>query len=228
MPEPCRDHALLCSHLLLGPPVPLGAVPSAHPSSLLGDPPCDAVAQHEFGDVAGDAAQEARDALLVDVDGHAVTETQQGNHPAPVNAAVEQAETKPMVGLQSLLGRGRPARLHPCAAQGSQLAWAAGQSWECCAARGASQQHRESGGSVATQCTAVGHPMCFRSTATTARAGTAWLGQVSETLRWKPGDGCGGSAPPAHTSCPSPRAASQHWAELWSCLGLHEPERYTG
>ena len=146
----CRDHALLCSHLLLGPPVPLGAVPSAHPSSLLGDPPCDAVAQHEFGDVAGDAAQEARDALLVDVDGHAVTETQQGNHPAPVNAAVEQAETKPMVGLQSLLGRGRPARLHPCAAQGSQLAWAAGQSWECCAARGASQQHRESGGSVAT------------------------------------------------------------------------------
>lgn len=71
--------------------------PLAHPSSLLGDPLGDAVAEHELRDVAGDPVEETPCAVLVDVDGHAVAETQQRNHPAPVNAALEQAEMKPMV-----------------------------------------------------------------------------------------------------------------------------------
>lgn len=75
--------------------------PLAHPSSLLGDPLGDAVAQHELCHVAGDAAEEACYAVLVDVDGHAVAEAQQRDHPAPVNAAFKQAETKP-VGLVKL------------------------------------------------------------------------------------------------------------------------------
>lgn len=69
-------------------------LPPAHPSSLLGDPLGNAVLEHEVSNVAGDAAEEARDAILVDIDGHAVAETQQRDHPAPVNATLEQAEIK--------------------------------------------------------------------------------------------------------------------------------------
>lgn len=106
-PASCSAHAagptnLSCTSEPISLPLPprsprsQAVTPLAHPSSLLGDPLGDAVVQHELRHVAGDAAEEACYAVLVDVDGHAVAEAQQRDHPAPVNAAFKQAETKPI------------------------------------------------------------------------------------------------------------------------------------
>lgn len=62
-----------------------------HPAAPLCDPPGNAVMQHEFSHEAGQLAQEAGQAALVDMQGQAVAEPQESHHSAPVDAALKQA-----------------------------------------------------------------------------------------------------------------------------------------
>lgn len=62
-----------------------------YPASLLRDPLGNAVPQEVFADEACNAGQEASDALLEDVQRHAVAEAEQRDHTAPVYPRIKQA-----------------------------------------------------------------------------------------------------------------------------------------
>lgn len=64
---------------------------STYPAAPLRDPAGNVILQHEVDHEAGHLAQEAGQALAIDVQGQPVAETQECHHAAPVDPAFKQA-----------------------------------------------------------------------------------------------------------------------------------------